>query len=250
MTFSIDELRLSIKKNKPSIGTWMQIPSPEVAEILSSMNCYDWIVIDLEHGSFSRNELPSIIRAIEINKVLPFVRLQSINYSSVKEIVDCGFLGYIVPMIESPSQLEIIYDQITYPPLGKRGVGFSRSNQYGLNFKEKVENQFKPFLVAMIETKNGLENIEDILDYKNLDAVIIGPYDLSASLNVCGNFDSAIFLKSINHIIDACKKKGIPYGTHLIEPCNKKLKEIIENGSRFIPFSLDTVMLYQNRPKL
>ena len=65
MTFSIEELRLSIKKNKPSIGTWMQIPSPEVAEILSATNSYEWIVIDLEHGSFSRNELPSIIRAIE-----------------------------------------------------------------------------------------------------------------------------------------------------------------------------------------
>ena len=77
MTFSIKELRKSIKNNKPSIGTWMQIPSAEVAEILSSTNFYEWIVIDLEHGSFSRNELPSIIRAVELNRVLPFVRLQS-----------------------------------------------------------------------------------------------------------------------------------------------------------------------------
>ncbi|WP_288255752.1 HpcH/HpaI aldolase/citrate lyase family protein [uncultured Prochlorococcus sp.] len=248
MTFSIKELRLSIKDNQPSVGTWMQIPSPEVAEILSSTNYYDWIVIDLEHGSFSRNELPSIIRAVELNKVLPFVRLQSSNYTSLKEIVDCGFSGYIVPMIESPSQLETIYDQITYPPKGKRGVGFSRSNQYGLNFKEKVENQIQPFLVAMIETQNGLENIEKILDFKNLDAVIIGPYDLSASLNICGQFDNEIFIKAFDYIIDACKRKGIPFGTHLIEPCNKKLKEIIKKGSRFIPFSIDTVMLYQNKP--
>lgn len=248
MTFSIKELRLSIKDNKPSVGTWMQIPSAEVAEILSSTNYYDWIVIDMEHGSFSRHELPSIIRAIELNKVLPFVRLQSSNYVSLKEIVDCGFSGYIVPMIESPIQLENIYDQITYPPEGKRGVGFSRSNQYGLNFKEKVENQIQPFLVAMIETQNGLENIEKILDYKYLDAVIIGPYDLSASLNICGQFDNEIFLKAVNYIIDECKRKGIPYGTHLIEPCNTKLKEIIKKGSRFIPFSIDTVMLYHNKP--
>ena len=151
-------------------------------------------------------------------------------------------------MIESPIQLENIYSQITYPPIGERGVGFSRSNQYGINFKEKVKNQVKPFLVAMIETQKGLENIEKILDYKNLDAVIIGPYDLSASLNVCGQFDSNKFLKAFDYIIDACKRKGVAYGTHLIEPCNTKLKEIIENGSRFIPFSIDTVMLYQNKP--
>ena len=121
---SIDNIRSSIKSSKTSIGTWMQIPSPEIAEILSASNSYDWIVIDMEHGSFSRDQLPSIVRAIENNSVLPFVRLQTNNPSSVKNVVDCGFKGFIVPMIENIKQLDKIQESIIYPPLGKRGVGF------------------------------------------------------------------------------------------------------------------------------
>ena len=248
MICSIKELRSSIKKNKPSIGTWMQIPSPDIAEILSAANSYDWIVIDMEHGSFSRNNLSSIVRAIEINSVLPFVRLQSNKDYSVKSVIDCGFKGFIVPMTESAEELEIIFDQFCYPPLGKRGVGFSRSNQFGINFKEKLENQDPPFLVAMIETMKGIENIDNILNYKNIDAIIIGPYDLSASLDICGQFENRIFIEAYNFIIKKCKENNIPYGIHLIEPSNKKLEETIKNGSTFIPYSIDAVMLHYLKP--
>ena len=96
----------------------MQIPSAEIAEILSSTSSYEWIVVDMEHGSFARDQLPSIVRTISLNSVLPFVRLQSNQPSAVKEIVDCGFQGYIVPMIEESNQLNEIYNAITYPPNG------------------------------------------------------------------------------------------------------------------------------------
>ena len=185
---SIDQIRNSLKSSEPSIGTWMQIPSAEIAEILSASSSYEWIVVDMEHGSFSREQLPSIIRAISLNSALPFVRLQSNRPSAVKDIVDCGFSGYIVPMIEESTQLEEIYNAIMFPPNGRRGVGFSRSNQYGINFKKEVVSQQRPFLVAMIETKKALLNLGQILNYEFLDAVIVGPYDLSASLGICGNF--------------------------------------------------------------
>ena len=106
MIFSPKELRQSIESLNPSIGSWMQIPSAEIAEILAATESYDWIVIDMEHGSFSRNNLASIIRAIEKFNVLPFVRLKNNNASSVKDIVDCGFCGYVIPMIDSVSQLK------------------------------------------------------------------------------------------------------------------------------------------------
>lgn len=249
MVSSIKELRELIKKGKPTIGSWMQIPSAEIAEILAANNSYDWIVIDMEHGSFCRNDIPSIIRSMEIYDVLPFVRLQSNKDSSVKDIVDCGFYGYIVPMIESSNQLENIFKQFNYPPIGERGVGFSRSNQYGINFKTKINSKEIPFLVAMIETKKAIDNLKDILSFKHLDAVIIGPYDLSASLNICGEFENPIFLNTFKYIQDACKQFGIPFGIHLIEPCNIKLKKIIKEGSKFIPFSIDTVMLSHIKPE-
>tara|TARA_Y100000589_G_scaffold174959_1_gene166097 strand:- start:572 stop:1330 length:759 start_codon:yes stop_codon:yes gene_type:complete len=247
---TIDKLRTKLKNSKPSIGTWMQLPSPEVAEILSSSNSYDWIVVDMEHGTFSRDKLPSIIRSIELNSVLPFARLESNNISAAKHVIDCGFQGFIIPMIENKKELKGIYEYINYPPFGKRGVGFSRSNQYGINFKDKVIKQSHPFLVAMIETKLGLENLKDILSFEFLDAVLIGPYDLSASLGVCGDFESKKFKKAVNTIKDLCKLNDIPFGIHLIEPCENQLKRILKDGYKFIVFSLDSVMLYSSKPSL
>lgn len=246
---SIDQIRNSLKSSEPSIGTWMQIPSAEIAEILSASSSYEWIVVDMEHGSFSREQLPSIIRAISLNSALPFVRLQSNRPSAVKDVVDCGFDGYIVPMIEESTQLEEIYNAIMYPPNGRRGVGFSRSNQYGINFKREVVSQQRPFLVAMIETKKALLNLGQILNYEFLDAVIVGPYDLSASLGICGNFESDIFKDAYLEIKRNCQDNNIPFGIHLIEPNSSKLKDLILEGARFIAFSMDSVMLYSSKPK-
>ena len=153
-------------------------------------------------------------------------------------------------MIEDINQLNKIHDEILYPPNGKRGVGFSRSNQYGINFKNAVEDVNQPFLVAMIETKLGLINLEEILSAKYLDAIIIGPYDLSASLGVCGDFESEIFKDAFMKIRNLCYKFDTPFGIHLVEPSNIKLKKSIENGAKFIAFSMDTVMLYSLKPEL
>ena len=247
---TINQIRDSLKASKPSIGTWMQIPSSDIAEIFSASQAYEWIVIDMEHGSFSRENLSSIIRAISLNSVLPFVRLQSNSPLSVKNIVDLGFQGFIVPMIEDSKQLDQIYKSVTYPPEGNRGVGFSRSNQYGINFKKEVEGQNRPFLVAMIETKSALSNLEDILKYKNLDAILIGPYDLSASLGICGNFKSEIFQNAFNKIKKHCEVYEIPFGIHIVEPNSLDLKNTIRNGATFVAFSIDSVMLHHLKPDI
>ncbi len=247
---SIDQLRTKIRKSIASVGTWMQIPSSEIAEILSATNSYDWIVVDMEHGSFSRDQLPSIVRSIETNSVLPFVRLQTNEVRSAKDVVDCGFKGFIVPMIEDKEQLDKIHEAITYPPTGRRGVGFSKSNQYGINFKKNIESSFEPFLVAMIETVKGLGNLEQILSSECLDALIIGPYDLSASLGTCGEFDSPEFKKAYDQIRKLCNKYNVPFGSHLIDPCNLRLKKTIDDGAKFIAFSMDSVMIYASKPNI
>ena len=140
-------------------------------------------------------------------------------------------------------------NELLYPPLGQRGVGFSRSNQYGINFNNAIKNNEKPFLVAMIETRKGTENIDEILANDFLDAIIIGPYDLSASLGVCGDFESKIFKKTYNLIREKCFKKDINFGIHIVEPSNKKLKKSIKEGCKFIAYSIDSVILHSVRPE-
>ena len=95
----------------------------------------------------------------------------------------------------------------------------------------------------MIETKKGLENIEEILEVKGLDAIMIGPYDLSASIGKTADFQSKAFLDALKLIFNLSKSKGIPCGIHIVEPSKKELNKRIKEGFRFIAYSIDSVML-------
>ena len=101
----IISIREKLRNAKPSIGSWMQIPSPDIAEILSYSN-YDWIVVDLEHGSFALNDLPNIFRAIESSgTTLGLARLSHLSAYTCKSALDAGAGGVIVPKVESKADL-------------------------------------------------------------------------------------------------------------------------------------------------
>ena len=178
----------------------------DIAEALASTKKYEWIVVDIEHGSHDFKSLTSICRAIELYNVLPFARLRTAEKMSAKEVSEIGFAGYIVPMIENKAQITDIYKSVNYPPKGSRGVGFCRSNQYGENFKLSL-NQESPILVAMIETQKGVENIREILDSGVVDAIMVGPYDLSASYGITGDFENKLFNDKLKEIKDICLEK-------------------------------------------
>jgi 2-dehydro-3-deoxyglucarate aldolase len=130
-------IKEKLKAGKPTIGTWMQIPNSNVAEILAS-NGFDWITLDLEHGAFSLNVLPDIIRAIEIGGSTPFIRVAQSHPKDIKQALDAGAKGIIVPMIESVEQARDFVKWSSYPPMGTRGVGFSNANLFGKHFDTSI----------------------------------------------------------------------------------------------------------------
>ena len=146
-------------------------------------------------------------------------------------------------MINSGSQLRHLIEHSFYPPKGVRGVGFSRANLFGKNFQSYHSIAESIFIVAMIETKSGYDNLEEILSIENLDAVFIGPYDLSASLGMTGDFENPKFVKIIQKIKELCLKHGIACGIHQIEPSFKELKLKIKDGYNFIAYSTDAYLL-------
>ena len=142
----------------------------------------------------SLDQLPDLFEALELGKTLPLVRVSEGKSKECKEALDAGAgIGVIVPMIESASQLENIRQNCCWPPSGKRGVAFHRANFFGGRFKDYLEEAQSPLIVAMIETAKGMENIDEILDVKGLDAIIVGPYDLSASIGKTAQFESKEF---------------------------------------------------------
>jgi 2-dehydro-3-deoxyglucarate aldolase len=241
----IQNIRKKLNNDGCSIGSWMQIPNSSVAEIMGHAG-YDWVAVDMEHGSISVHQLPDLFRALEIGNTLPLARLAQGEVKDCKQALDAGAGGVIVPMIESAVQLEKVRDTVRWPPAGKRGVGFSRANLFGKNFDEYLEEAQQPLLVAMIEHKNAIENLDDILKVKGLDAIFIGPYDLSASMGLTAMFDHPEFLNIMNKIKERANQAGVPCGVHVVAPSVDDLQNKLENGYRFIAYSIDAVFFNSN----
>ena len=241
----IKSIRKKLQNDQVSIGTWQQIPNSSISEILGQAG-YDWIAVDMEHGAISVHQLPNLFRAIELGKTLPLARLAQGEIKDCKQVLDAGAGGVIIPMVESAEQLERIRDFVRWPPAGKRGVAFSRANLFGKNFDEYIEESQQPLLVAMIEHINAIENLDDILRVDGLDAILIGPYDLSASMGLTAKFEHSDFLDVMKKIKESANKVKVPCGIHIVTPSTDELQEKIKSGYRFIAYSIDAVFLNTN----
>ena len=242
---AISALRKRLKEGLPSLGSWIQIPHSSIAEIMGKAG-YDWLVIDMEHGNISNESLPDLIRAIELGNTLPLVRLSSHSLSECKNAMDAGSSGVIVPMVSNAKQLETIRSATSWPPSGSRGVGFSRANLFGKEFKKYNIFAQNPILIAQIEHIDSLNNLEAILEVNGLDAIIIGPYDLSASMGITGEFDHPDFQNVIQKILKLARTKKIPCGEHITEANPDIVREKIRQGFTFLAYCTDGIFLFSN----
>lgn len=238
----IRAIRRTLAAGQPSIGSWMQIPNPSVAEIMGQAG-YDWVAVDLEHGAICVHQLPDLFRALEFGGTLPLARLAEGCAKDCKQALDAGAGGVIVPMVESAAQLAQVCDACSWPPAGKRGVGFSRVNLFGKHFDAYAIEAQEPLLVAMIEHVRAVDQLDEILQVDGLDAILIGPYDLSASMGLTAKFDEPKFIAEMNRIRTLCVRRHIPCGVHVVMPEPATLAQRIADGYRFIAYSIDAVFL-------
>lgn len=213
---------------------------------------YDWVAIDLEHGAIAVHQLPDLCRALELGGTLPLVRLAEGRSKDCKQALDAGAGGVIVPMIESATQLIQVRDACRWPPAGTRGVGFSRANLFGQHFDAYNEEAQAPLLVAMIEHVRAVEQLEHIVAVEGLDAVLVGPYDLSASIGRTGEFSHADFEALMSRISEVTNRAGVACGVHVVPPSHDELARRHRAGFRFLAYSLDSVILRHGaqRPKV
>lgn len=239
---AIRSIRAKLSEGGYSLGSWMQLPHPSVAEIMGQAG-YDWVAVDMEHGAVSAHQLPDLFRALELGNTLPMARVAQGHPKDCKQALDAGAGGIIVPMIESAEQLIAVRDACRWPPAGTRGVGFSRANLFGKHFEAYREEAQAPLLVAMIEHHRAVPELNAILDVEGLDAILVGPYDLSGSMGLAGDFDHPVFRETLDKIKVLAEVKSIPFGLHLVAPEPAQLQKSIESGCRFIAYSIDAVML-------
>lgn len=240
----IAKIRQALRAGETSVGSWMQIPHPSVAEIMGAAG-YDWVALDMEHGAIGVQQLPDLCRALELGNTLPLVRLARGHFTDCKAALDAGAGGVVVPMIETAEQLRQVRDACRWPPAGRRGVGFSRANLFGKRFDTYTHEAQAPLLVAMIEHYRAVENIADIAAVEGLDALLVGPYDLSASLNRTAQFDHPEFEDQMARIIGGARAAGVPCGIHVVTPSPEDFRRRVASGFRFIAYGIDAVILHQ-----
>tara|TARA_Y100000031_G_C8170063_1_gene361335 strand:- start:165 stop:917 length:753 start_codon:yes stop_codon:yes gene_type:complete len=236
---NIKKFRKDLKQGKTLIGGWIQISNSNIAEIMSNAH-YSWIGFDMEHGSFSIGDLPDLFRSVEINNKLALVRLPNKNLEICSQVLDAGCAGVIIPNIKNEIELNLLKKACYLPPYGSRGVGFSRANLFGKNINRQNN---KPIIIAMIENINSAKHLEKILLVQGLDAILIGPYDLSASMGMTGKFNNSKFKLIIEKIKQLSKKFKVPCGIHVLDPNYKVLMKYAKLGYQFLPYSTDTVLL-------
>jgi 2-dehydro-3-deoxyglucarate aldolase len=245
------DIKSAIKAGHISVGSWLQIPSADVAEIMGHAG-YDWVAVDLEHGSFTRRELPDIFRALELDGAVPFARVADCAMTSIKGALDSGAKGLIFPMIKSRTQLDEAIGFSLYPPNGIRGVGYCRGNLFGKNLDQGLAENSNTFFCAQIECIQAVKALDEILTHPRLDAIMVGPYDLSGSMGITGQFEHPDFVAALKTIHQKAKEHKIAMGIHVVQPDPAQLAARITEGYRFIAYSADSIFLYRGavRPPL
>ena len=249
---TVQDIRRILASGQATVGSWLQLTSTDAAEIMGRAG-YDWIAVDMEHGAFGRTGLTDIFRAIERGGAAPFARLAEATKTPIKAALEAGAQGLIFPMIESRAQLDRAVNWALYPDAGgERGVGYCRANAFGRDFTPYCARARDIFLVAQIENIRALHHLDDILRHPRLDAVMVGPYDLSCSMGITARFDHPDFLAAIARIEQGCARHGVHMGLHIVEPNPALLSLRIAQGYRFIAYGIDASFLWSSaeRPRL
>lgn len=243
----ISSLKAMTRSRAPKFGHYVgEFVTPGIGHILASADC-DYVFFDMEHSGFSIETLKSAVRYFEAAKIPVIVRSPSKDYDVIARICDAGAEGIMAPMIKDAAEAASVVQHMKYPPEGKRGValGIAHDNflSGGLPVAERLEQANKrSTFFALIETREGAENADEIAATPGVDCLWVGHFDLTASLGIPGEFDHPEYLAALDRIVQAAKKHDISLG-RLVGSVDEGCSDL-KQGFDFCCYGTDT-MLYQ-----
>lgn len=241
MAFSF-KFKQKIKEGKPLIGTLQTLDSTEITEILVSAG-FDWLWVDLEHSTLDVQGAQRIVQTAG-SACSCIIRAPSHDEVWIKKLLDTGADGIILPRVNSADEAARISRLCHYPPEGHRSVGLTRAHGYGLSFQDYVETANKKIAVILqIEHIEAVKNIETIVKVPGIDALIIGPYDLSGSMGKIGQVKDPEVQQQIEKVRRVCLDAGMPVGIFTANP--EDVKSLIEKGFTVIAMGIDTMIISQ-----
>ena len=239
--------RPRLKSGERLIGTMISLPSLEVVEIMASAG-FDWLFIDAEHAQFGDLLVQRMLQVAGPGTPC-LVRLADKDEVHIKKALDAGAAGIIAPMVNSASQAAEVVQMAKYPPLGKRGVGLGRAQGYGMQFAEYVGQANQQIVVvAQIEHIKAVENISAIVQVEGIDALMLGPYDLSSSMDLVGQVDHPDVVGAIDQVTNICQAAGMPLGIFGVSA--EAVQPYIAQGYTLIIVGADGMLLGQGAAHL
>ncbi len=247
----INKVKQALAEGKVQIGTaFAQLRSPEVARILAAAG-FNWAYLDTEHGNFNIETVQDICRAAADSGLCPVVRVADLEYALVARALDNGAQGIIFPRVEDPELLAKAVSWTKFPPVGVRGFGLTPTH---VNYEKVTIPQIgehmnaNTMVVLQIETVKALEGRDELLSVGGIDAVMVGPVDLSISLGVPGEFQHPKMVEAMEKIRDSCNQHGVAPGTQTRTLDLAKFWK--ERGMRFIGTGSETGMLFERASQL
>jgi 2-keto-3-deoxy-L-rhamnonate aldolase RhmA len=225
-----------IRSGPVALGTLVTVGAPAVVEALS-MTGLDWLCVDLEHGSLGIETAEDLVRAVR-GDCYTLVRLPENSPLWIRKVLDIGCDGLIVPMVCSEAEARRAVEHSRYPPAGQRSVGVARAHGYGLEFADYVTNANERIsLIVQIEHISAVRNLSSILDVPGIDAVLIGPYDLSGSMNLLGQVGHPAVQEAMEAVRAACSERGIPFGVFVLD--RESIEAALATGVSFLAVGTD-----------
>jgi 4-hydroxy-2-oxoheptanedioate aldolase len=243
-----NRLRTLWQQNKYAINGWLAIPNSFSAEVMAHQG-WDTLTVDMQHGVIDYAQMVTMLQAISTTNTVPFVRVPWLEPGIIMKTLDAGAYGIICPMVNTREDAQRLVSYTHYAPRGSRSFGPVRANLYGgADYATKANDTIVVF--AMIETKQALDNLDDILSVEGLDGVYIGPSDLSLVLGCRPVFDDVDppTAQAIAHILARAKVHGVRAGVHNGLPEVAKARGAM--GFDFVTLSSDARILIAGSQQL
>lgn len=226
-----------LKEGKQTCGLWLISGSDTVAEAIAQIG-FDWLCIDTEHGLGDFRETRAQLQGIATSPATPIVRPPVNDLTAIKKHLDLGAQGVIIPWVNTKEESEYAVRACHYPPAGIRGyAGGVRADRFGTDSGYLQTANDELLIAVQIETREGVQNIEEIVEVPGVDVIFIGPWDLSFSLNCPLDFSHPDHRAAMQRVETAAKAAGKILGT--VTGDMQELKKYYERGYQFVALGLE-----------
>ena len=238
------KLKQKLNNRDLMFGAWVSFSHPSITEIFSKAD-FDMLFIDMEHSTISVEQGQRIISSSQSEGVPCIPRPVSHSNDYIKPLLDSGADGLLIQMVEKVSQVKELIKNIKYPPVGERTYGVNKAQSYGFDFDKYISNWNEDStMMLQIESIEGVENIESLISFDEIDGVMIGPLDIAGSLGVPGQTKHPKVIEASIKVIEACNKRGISCGTQLAQTNEEDIRTLLDLGYNYVILGSDLFVLY------